>query len=96
MFLTEMMDHLGLQLITDLVTFYSVGAAWNITSEDFLADSSIVNNLKLRASYGESGNNSVGLFSYKSLFSYGGSYNDNGTVTPSVFQTLLSLGKHQN
>ena len=65
--------------------FYAVGVAWNLTSEDFLADSSVVNNLKLRASYGESGNNSVGLFDYKSLFSYGGSYNDNGTVTPSGF-----------
>lgn len=65
--------------------FYSVGLAWNISSEDFLADSSVVNNLKLRASYGESGNNSVGLFDYKSLFSYGGSYNDSGTVTPSSF-----------
>ena len=27
--------------------FYSVGLAWNISSEDFLADSSVVNNLKI-------------------------------------------------
>ena len=69
--------------------FWSVGAAWNITNEDFLADNAVINNLKLRASYGESGNNAIGLNRYKSLFSYGGSYNDNGTITPSSFSNPI-------
>jgi hypothetical protein len=46
--------------------FWSAGLAWNITEEDFLSDSDIVNNLKLRVSLGETGNNSVGLNSYQS------------------------------
>lgn len=37
-------------------TFYSVGAAWRLTQEDFLKGISWLNELKLRASYGTSGN----------------------------------------
>ncbi|WP_442590283.1 SusC/RagA family TonB-linked outer membrane protein [Pedobacter sp. AW31-3R] len=37
-------------------TFYSVGAAWRITQEDFMKDLTWLNELKLRASYGTSGN----------------------------------------
>jgi len=37
-------------------TFWSAGAGWNIHKEGFLKGSRIVNNLKLRASYGEVGN----------------------------------------
>lgn len=35
--------------------FPSVALGWNITKEDFLKDSEIVNNLKLRASWGQTG-----------------------------------------
>jgi TonB-linked SusC/RagA family outer membrane protein len=69
--------------------FWSVGLAWNLTEEDFLADNDIVNSLKLRASLGEIGNNSVGLNAYQSLFGYGGSYDDNGAVSPSSFGNAI-------
>jgi TonB-linked SusC/RagA family outer membrane protein len=36
--------------------FPSVGVAWNASNEDFLADNSFVNNLKVRASWGKTGN----------------------------------------
>lgn len=36
---------------------------WNISREDFLSDSNIISNLKLRASYGVTGNNTVNLAS---------------------------------
>jgi TonB-linked SusC/RagA family outer membrane protein len=36
--------------------FPSVGAAWNISQEDFLANNSFINNLKLRVSWGRTGN----------------------------------------
>ncbi|GAA4272241.1 SusC/RagA family TonB-linked outer membrane protein [Aquimarina gracilis] len=39
-------------------TFYSVGARWNISNEDFMQNS-IFNNLKLRASYGTTGNQRI-------------------------------------
>ena len=36
--------------------FPSVGVAWNVTKEDFLANSTFINNLKVRASWGKTGN----------------------------------------
>ena len=65
--------------------FYSVGAAWNISSENFLADNSVVSNLKLRASYGETGDSNISLNSYQSLFGYSADYNGLGAVFPSSY-----------
>lgn len=42
--------------------FYSVGGAWRIDQESFMNDVSWVNNLKLRASYGEVGNDNLNDF----------------------------------
>ena len=42
--------------------FYSVGASWLIHKEGFMDSVSFVDNLKLRASYGEVGNDSLGNF----------------------------------
>lgn len=36
--------------------FPSVGAAWNVSREDFLANSNFINNLKLRVGWGQTGN----------------------------------------
>lgn len=43
--------------------FPSVAVAWRITGEDFLMDNKFISELKLRASYGESGNNAVDPYS---------------------------------
>jgi TonB-linked SusC/RagA family outer membrane protein len=49
--------------------FYSMGGNWNISKEDFMKSIAWVNNLKLRASYGEVGNDSgVGLYGYMALY----------------------------
>lgn len=40
-------------------TFYSVGASWRIDQEKFLENSNVINQLKLRASYGEVGNDDL-------------------------------------
>jgi TonB-linked SusC/RagA family outer membrane protein len=42
--------------------FYSVGGSWRMDQEDFMADVSWVDRLKLRASYGEVGNDALGRF----------------------------------
>ena len=76
-------------------SFWSAAVAWNISEEDFLADSDIINSLKLRASVGETGSNSVGLNSYQSLFGYGGSYDDNGAVAPSSFGNAILTWEKQ-
>ena len=41
-------------------------------------DSDIVDNLKFRASYGESGDSNIGLNQYQSLFGYSADYNNQG------------------
>lgn len=40
-------------------TFWSVAGRWNISKEDFLAGNEIVTDLKLRASYGTTGNQNI-------------------------------------
>ncbi len=56
--------------------FPSAAAAWRISEEDFFSDESIFSELKLRASYGVSGNDAIDPYSTKSElrrlpFSYG-------------------------
>ena len=65
--------------------FFSYGAAWNISNENFLADSNIVSNLKLRASWGEAGDQNIGLNQYQSLFGYGADYDSSAAVYPTSF-----------
>jgi TonB-linked SusC/RagA family outer membrane protein len=53
-------------------TFYSVGASWLMSKESFLADSDVVDFLKVKASYGELGNDrGIGSFPYITLFNTG-------------------------
>ena len=60
-------------------TFFSVGASWIISNESFLADSDVIDFLKLKASYGEVGNDrGIGSFPYITLFSTG--WNQLGTT----------------
>lgn len=50
-------------------TFYSVGGSWILSNESFLADSDVVDFLKVKASYGEVGNDrGIGSFPYITLF----------------------------
>jgi len=62
--------------------FPSVSAAWRITQEDFMKDQNIFNELKLRASYGVTGN-SFGFNAYTAQLLMGnlGSYYYNGVLT---------------
>lgn len=41
-------------------TFYSIGASWRIDQEDFMANVGFVDQLKVRGSYGEVGNDNLG------------------------------------
>ncbi|KAA9041182.1 SusC/RagA family TonB-linked outer membrane protein [Ginsengibacter hankyongi] len=59
--------------------FPSVGAAWRISQEGFMQNQSFINELKLRGSYGVTGN-SQGFGAYTAQFLYGstGTYYSNG------------------
>lgn len=49
--------------------FPSLGASWVVTNEDFMADMDAINYLRLRSSYGVTGNTEIGL--YQSLATIG-------------------------
>jgi len=49
--------------------FPSVSAGWRISKENWFSNSSFINDLKLRASYGALGNDNVGLFQYFTNYS---------------------------
>jgi iron complex outermembrane receptor protein len=58
--------------------FPSVALGWNISNEAFMAENSVINNLKLRASWGQTGNQD-GIPSKVSLASYIDSKSENDT-----------------
>ena len=49
--------------------FWSVGGAWIISKEPFMANSSWIDQLKLKASIGQQGNDGIGSYSYTDLYS---------------------------
>jgi TonB-linked SusC/RagA family outer membrane protein len=55
-------------------TFWSVGAGWNISNEAFFK-AKWVSELKLRGSYGYTGNQGIGNFESQGLYSAGSDYN---------------------
>jgi TonB-linked SusC/RagA family outer membrane protein len=74
--------------------FPAVSAAWNVSDENFLKNVSWVNNLKIRASYGATGNESFltnriyYVDQYEAI--YGSSYYIGGQQNTGVIQTQLA------
>ncbi|UOQ52362.1 TonB-dependent receptor [Hymenobacter cellulosivorans] len=65
--------------------FPSVGAAWNISNEQFLKGLSYLSVLKLRASYGQVGNqNAAPNYGYASVASNNQTYSFNGVPAPGL------------
>jgi TonB-linked SusC/RagA family outer membrane protein len=70
--------------------FPSFSAGWRIAKEDFWQGlQSTVNDLKLRGSWGRTGNQSVDLYSYYAALTAGG-YNFNGAAVQGYRQTTLA------
>ncbi len=61
--------------------FYSGSLGWIITNEDFLTQNPTVSFLKLRASYGVTGNSEIGNFASRGLY-LGGSYAGKSAIIP--------------
>ncbi|NLR60953.1 SusC/RagA family TonB-linked outer membrane protein [Chitinophaga polysaccharea] len=59
-------------------SFYSIGGTWNVQEENFFRQQHILSSLKLRSSYGTTGNANLGNYdwmpqvSYSSTYSYAG------------------------
>ena len=59
--------------------FPSVGVAWRINQEDFMKNQSVFSDLKLRASYGVTGNSGgIGAYTSKLIYGITGTYYNNG------------------
>ncbi|MBQ8442535.1 MAG: SusC/RagA family TonB-linked outer membrane protein, partial [Bacteroides sp.] len=74
--------------------FWSFGASWRISEEDFMKDITWVNSLKLRASYGETGNDHIldsdgynSYYPYQTLYTLG---KNNGLEAGAFFFTIAN------
>ena len=63
--------------------FPSVAASWLISNESFMKDQDIVSFLKLRASYGITGNNNIPEYKYLSTYALSALYQNNVAALPS-------------
>ena len=71
--------------------FPSAALAWRLSEEDFLKSTPWINNLKLRASYGVTGNNAgVGAYDTKALANIKYFYNFGGTVANGYGYTITN------
>lgn len=64
-------------------TFYSVGGSWLVSNEEFLDKADFLNLLKIRSSWGLTGNAAIGDFPSRGLYVYGQDYNGSPGGIPS-------------
>ncbi|MCM0718405.1 TonB-dependent receptor [Parabacteroides sp. W1-Q-101] len=68
--------------------FPSFSAGWRISQEDFMKEISWIDNLKLRASWGQLGNiNNVGQYDYFSTYAQGGNYNFENSIVNGIIES---------
>jgi TonB-linked SusC/RagA family outer membrane protein len=68
--------------------FPSVSLGWRLSKENFMRNFSRIDELKIRASYGQSGNDAVGNFQYLTGYQYGHLY----ILDAAIQQGLVSTG----
>ncbi|UZR97121.1 SusC/RagA family TonB-linked outer membrane protein [Chondrinema litorale] len=60
--------------------FASIGFSWNVSKEDFLKDNNLLSLLKLRSSYGSTGNSKIGTYAAKGTYRIDTDYAYGGTI----------------
>jgi TonB-linked SusC/RagA family outer membrane protein len=80
--------------------FWSLGGSWRLSEETFIGDIAWINNLKLKASYGEQGNDNIlnsdgttNYYGWPSLYAFSDAYNENlnnGNLSGSIHSQLLN------
>lgn len=74
--------------------FPSISAGWRISEESFMKSFTFINNLKLRSSYGELGNQNIGYYPYQEMLKLGYNYTfDNASVSPGAGPESMSNQK---
>ncbi|WBO85332.1 SusC/RagA family TonB-linked outer membrane protein [Hymenobacter yonginensis] len=64
--------------------FPAVSAGWNISKESFFPQTDAISSLKLRASYGENGNQEIGDYVRFSTYGSGFGYQGNGSISGGI------------
>ena len=71
--------------------FPGASVGWRLSEEDFIKEAlPFVTELKLRASYGELGNNRVGAFNYLQSYFIGQNYAFGSADAPGIYSSLLA------
>jgi TonB-linked SusC/RagA family outer membrane protein len=80
-------------------SFWSLGGSWRISKEPFIESNSWINDLKIKASFGEQGNDDIGTYyGWQSLFSISGRNNGNynGAIHSQLENRSLKWEKNAN
>ncbi|WBA42308.1 SusC/RagA family TonB-linked outer membrane protein [Hymenobacter canadensis] len=64
--------------------FPAVSAGWNISKESFFPQTDAITSMKLRASYGENGNQEIGDYARFSTYGSGFGYQGNGSISGGI------------
>jgi TonB-linked SusC/RagA family outer membrane protein len=72
--------------------FPSVSAAWNIYEENFLKNSNVVSDLRLRANWGTTGNDQIGNFDSRILYGLGGTRVAGAQVMNGLYNGVSGIG----
>jgi len=64
--------------------FPSLAGAWRLSEEEFLQDNQTINDLKLRASWGITGNQNIGNYASRSMYTGGNNYMGAAGFIPNV------------
>ena len=73
--------------------FPSFSAAWRVTEEKFMANvkqGNWLNDLKIRSSWGQLGNQNIGLYPYQALINIGANYPFGSSLTTGAYQSALN------
>ena len=73
-------------------TFPSISGAWTVSKENFLKESDLVNNLKIRGSYGELGSQNIGDYAYIPILNINSDavFGSGQNRVPGVSQTVFA------
>lgn len=69
--------------------FWSLGAGWVFSGEDFAKSLSFLSFGKLRASYGRTGSDQIQDYMYRTFFTSSGTYQNNAVVVPDKIENSL-------
>ena len=77
--------------------FWSVSAAWRLTSEEFMKKLAFINDMKVRMSYGVNGTLPSSYYAHLGLFGYGFNYQDQpGSAPTTIPNPNLGWEKNHN